>query len=278
MKSLLWLHYVLRPETAFKDELKILPYEPLGDPIRQGVFYEPNLVSIIETCLTWVGKDKLIERQTESQKRTFSIRQLHGLWAGKAESETSYPDLLTYSQKLLPASGYLSSTRVGFETDEDFENNCRYVEKRRPHIAGTDDGEFRVFHRAWDNRYFLLNIDGAHHLAAVYRQCIEQGRDFTFEAYLEHHSLNGPACRGLIDNRYILLCTTPYANSLSRLLMQYGYGLPPIQCEYDTGKSLLDINRNLQKADMMYRAIVSTLSQSAYFDVSRWLNTVLENK
>ena len=264
--------------TAVKDELRDLLCKPFGDAIPQAVYYEPNLISILETYLTWIGKGKLIGCETESYQRLFSVRQLHGLWAGKPEYESSYPDLLAYSKKLLPASEYPSASRIGYETDQDFERNCQYIEQHKRRITGSDDGEFHVIHRTWDNRNFLFNNDGAHHFAAVYRQCMEQDRDFTFEAYLEHHFLNKATCRSLIDNAYILLCSTRYAGSLSKLLVRYGHHLPPIQCEYDTEKSLLDINRNLPKAEMIYHSIVDTLPHNVYFDLTLWMNTVLESQ
>lgn len=267
------LHRLLKTSKALAWEIERLSCEPLEEPFRHAVFYESNIVSALETCLPWAGKGELIEQHTSMHRQKFSIRKLHGLWAGKAEYDDKYPDLLAYSHKLTP--GYALKNRIGYQTDEDFERNCQYIRQHKQHISGTDDGEFRVYHRVWDDRYFLMNIDGAHHLAAIYRQCLEQDRDFPIDAYLEKHTLNKRSCQHIVDNSYLVLLSKDCALKLMPLLSDYGYFPPPYHCEYAREKSLLCLSRKFDKAEMMYRAIVTSLSRKSCFDVSSWLDSLL---
>lgn len=134
-----------------------------------------------------------------------------------------------------------------------------------------DDGEFRVYHRTWDDRYFLMNIDGAHHIAAIYRQCIEQKRDFQIEVYPERHSPNQVVCQRILDNSRLLLLSKSCASKLIPIRVDFGYFPSPSRCEYEYEKTLLYLNRNFQKTEMMYQAITKTLPQSCFVDVSKWL-------
>jgi len=261
---------LLKSEAALKDELKRLAWKGVGEPFEEAVFYDHNFISLLETHVSWIGRDRLIKRQRESQKRQFSIRQLDGLWAGKAAYRSYYPDLKSYSHKLKPASEYSHPHRVGYETNADYEHNTTYLLRNKAHIAGTEDGEFHVWHRTWDNRYFLLNIDGAHHIAAIYRQCIEQNRDFMLDCYIEHHILNETICRSLIRGTHYFILHTHCLGALIAVIKALGYG-DPFFCECGDEKSLLGLDRTPPQAEKLYWAIKAALPEPSYIEVTAWL-------
>ena len=267
------LRRLLKTPKALAWEIGRLSYQPLEEPFHQAVFYESNPISVLEMFLPGTGKGTLIDRHTSTHKQKFSIRKLSGLLAGNCKYEDRYPDLLAFSHKL--TSGYDLKNRIGYQTDEEFERNCQYVQQHKVDISAIDDGEFRVYHRVWDDRYFLINRDGAHHLAAVYRQCLEQDRDFLIDVTLEKHTLNKRSCRRVLDNSYPLLVSKDCASKLLPLLADYGYSPSSYHCEYARENSLLCLNRNVEKAEIVYRAIMTTLPQNSYFDASSWLNTLL---
>ena len=273
LTSVLVFHRLLKTPKAFTWEMGRLSYLSLEEPFHQAVFYESNPISVLERFLPGIGKGTLIDRHTSTQKQNFSIRKLSGLFAGNCKYEDRYPDLLAFSHKL--TSGYDLKNRIGYQTDEDFERNCQYVQQREVDISAIADGEFRVYHRIWDERYFLINRDGAHHVSAIYRQCLEQDRDFVINAYLEMHRLNKPSCQRVLNNSYPLLVSKDCSLKLLPLLFDYGYFPPPYQCEYARDKLLLCLNRNIDKAEMVYQAIVTSLPPNSYFDVASWLNTLM---
>jgi hypothetical protein len=274
MNLLRRLHYALRNQKALQYELGMLPSIPLGLPFKQSVFYESNPVTVIQTCLPLITKGELIDYQIDQHKHTISIQQINGLWAGKASAQSIYPNLLEFSQKLIPE--YTGKNRIGFETDQDFKNNCQYIRKHRVQITTAKDGIFRIIHRSWDNKYFILNADGAHHLAAIYRQCIAQDRDFTFECYIERHSLNRDACNYIIERNYLFLVNGEYIPQLAKLLFQFGHIPYPAHCAYELGRYILCLRKNLPKTEMMYQAMINTLPPENYFDLSLWLINTLK--
>jgi hypothetical protein len=225
-------------------------------------------------CSPWAGK--LIQKHPTNSVRRMSIRNIHGLWAGKTPHESSYGDLMEYASNLKPVSEYTEPNRVGFETDEDFAMNCRYLEERRRWISGTDDGQFRVIYREWDGKYFFMNSDGAHHFAAVYRQCIKQDRDFIFECILDTHSLDATVCEMWLKNFHCILLSSRCAESLAILLNRFGH-VPPIHdCEYEYGKSLLRISLNKPRSKMIVESVCSTLPENCFFDLSEYLRACME--
>lgn len=90
------LHRLLKTSKALAWEIQGIGCEPLREPFLQAVFYEANILSAMETSISWI-KEPFITVQKGRRKQKFSIRRLHGLWAGKAEHYRVYPDLRSYA-------------------------------------------------------------------------------------------------------------------------------------------------------------------------------------
>jgi hypothetical protein len=273
---LVGLHRRLRTDFALKMELGQLPCSRLGEPTQEPAFYDSNVVRVLEDFVPG-ARDALTVSTEEKQKNTISILQLDGLFAGKRPTDSTYTSLKEFSGRLKPAQEYPELNRIGFETELEFEKNVRYFENNRERIAGYDDGILRVYYREWDNKYFLMNYDGAHHVAAIYRQCLEQGRNYTFSCLLTSVRLDRPNCNRLLSHAHFLLLTTECAGHVRRILLDFGHIPAPNQHEYSPGRTLLCINRNLKRADDYYRLVASGLSEQTCFDLSGYLRTALNS-
>ena len=56
----------------------------------------------------------------------------------------------------------------------------------------------------WSGRYYLVNSGTGHHTAAIYRQCLDQQREFIFQATLKTERLDRSVIRRLKPFRLIL--------------------------------------------------------------------------
>lgn len=274
MSILSKIHRAFKTDHAFREALRSLPYGTLGKPI-QTAKYEPNAVSLLQ-WLPWMRKIELIHSTVERKKRSFSVRKLTGVCAGKTPGNADVETFLDYGRALKPAHEYTLNNRIGYETEEDFQTNCEYLRKKLSWIAGNDDGIPVVYHREWDNTYYLVNIDGGNHFAAVYRQCIEQRRDFIFECRIEHQSLDAENCRKGLDGHGLLILHTTSVEPLTDLLAEFGLTIPPYHTEFQKEKSLLSIGWNyFPKGMQLYQSICEILPRKSYFNLSRYLLNLL---
>lgn len=270
------LHRLWKTETGFRHQVAALDFEPLKYPV-QGAFYEPNLISLIQ-ALPWVTRRGLISSQIEQETRTISVRMLTGLLAGKSPPKTdpdvAYETFLEYGRALRPHSEYTLPNRIGFETDEEFRENCIYLHKKLSWIAATEDGIPIVYHRTWDDTYYLVNIDGANHFAAVYRQCLEQDREFSFECRIQHQWLDIDECQAAIFDCTALILPTSVALPLSIVVRNYGLRISPYCYEFQKGKSILVIGWNLFKGRKLAEIVLEVLPREVYFDVNSYVSTL----
>lgn len=274
MRILSAIHRTFKTDHAFRAALRALPISELGQPI-QTAKYEPNAISLLQ-WLPWMRNIELIHSTLERKKQKFSVRRLTGVCAGKTPGNVDVETFLDYGLALRPAHEYTLGNRIGYETEEDFQTNCEYLRNKLSWIAGNDDGVPVVYHRKWDNTYYLVNIDGGNHFAAVYRQCVEQSRDFTFECRIEQLSLNVENCRKGLDGHGLLIVPTPCAEPLAYLLAEFGLKIRPYTTEFQTGKSLLSIGWNFfPKGLQLYRSVCETLPRKSYFDLSSYLLKLL---
>ncbi len=225
----------------------------------------------------------MIVSRLERTQQKISVRELNGLLAGKSPPSTphdisydTFDTFLDYGRELKPSNEYTLQNRIGYETDEDFETNCTYLRGKLSWIASTKDGIPIVYHREWDNTYYLANIDGGNHFAAVYRQCIEQNRNFTFGCRIEHLSLNKVECRKIVSETSFLILPTSIGEPLPDLLVQYGLKLRPTCYEFQKGKSLLVIGWNCPKDERLCEIILKTLPPQCYFDLLTHLLDLLK--
>lgn len=263
----------LKTDQGFRQAVRSLPHCELGQPI-QTAKYEPNAISLLED-LPWVKRGTLVHSRLERKKRQFSVRNLTGVWAGKTPDDVDVETFLDYGRALKPASEYKLPNRIGYETEEDFQTNCKYLRERLGWIAGNEDKIPVVYHRIWDDTYYLVNIDGGNHFAAVYRQCIEQNRDFTFECRIEHQTLDVEKCRKAVAGNGLLIIPTLCAEPLSDLLVEFGLKIRPYCREFQTGKSLLLIGWNFPKAQTLYRSLVQVLPRKSYFNLGDYVCSLL---
>lgn len=264
------IHRKLKTHLGFRYAVQEIQFAELGQPI-QSAFYAPNAISILEE-LPGVGRRTLVKRQLERKKRTFSVRNLTGLDAGKTPGDIHVDTFLDHGRALKPRSEYQFRNWIGFETEEDFRTNCEYLRGKLSWIAGNDDGVPVIAHREWDNCYYLINIDGANHFAAVYRQCIEQSRDFTFECRIEHHRLDEMKCRKALEHSAALILRTPDAEKLKQLLKEFNLHLLPYCPEFQEGKSVLLLGWFARpRLYDVYETLREVIPPKSYFDLSEYV-------
>lgn len=219
----------------------------------------------------------LIHSMTESSTQFLSIRTLSGVSAGKSPPKTplgvKYNTFLDYGRALRPAREYRLPNRIGFETSEDFETNCAHLRRILPSISLTQDSIPLVYHHTWDDTLYLLNVDGGNHCAAVYRQCIEQDRDFMFECRIEHQWVDENRYTRFSSENTVFIVSSPVGEQLSSLLADFdiyhnGY-------EFQTGKYLLMLGWNIPRAERLGEIILDAMPHATYFDLGAYINQAL---
>jgi hypothetical protein len=156
----------------------------------------------------------------QSAIHNFSILNLHGITASKSSGYRSLRDfansLRAYKERYLT---------LKFETDDDFDKNTSFIKSR-----WGEDKIFDLYHFEWNNKYFLVQEDGSHHLAAIYRQCLEQDKDYKLRCRVIQYKLNSVAVNKLTDDydlfivhgdNYITLAEK--FNSLDIAYFDYGF-------------------------------------------------------
>ncbi len=95
-------------------------------------------------------------------------------------------------------SDYDGPRPIRFSSDDDFHRNTKHWQenvRQNPTVVWCE----------WSGRFFLMNSGTGHHTAAIFRQCVEQGRRFLFTAALEIESLDGSVRRSLEDYQ-VFIC------------------------------------------------------------------------
>ena len=100
---------------------------------------------------------------------------------------------------------------IKFQTNEDFIYNCSWIEGNKKIKT--------VRTQKWNGRKYIINDDGSHHLAAVYRQCREQGRTYQLPLKSEYVCINTEFLRTLLTEYYLVFSQH---NNLCKLYKQYG--------------------------------------------------------
>lgn len=277
VKILEWLHHTLKTDHGFRNALKSIPFTKLQKPIIQTAKYEPSAVSLLER-LPWMSRKTLIHSRLVAKKRQFSILDLSGVWAGKIPGNIHVDTFLDYGKALNSAAEYTLENRIGYETEADFQHNIQYLTTHLKHISGNEDGIPIVRYREWDDSYYLINIDGANHFAAVYRQCVEQKRDFKFPCRIEHQTLNIEECRWGLKGHGLLILPTSSARPLAKLLAEFGLRIEPFWFEFQPEKSLISIGLDETihpSGRRLYQCLIDVLPNGSYFDLGEHLRKIV---
>jgi hypothetical protein len=261
---------IIAPKFSLKAEISSI--QPTRLRIRiQGVLLHPNLVSVL-SMLRWA--DVVIEVIKGSEKQPgphipLPITQIAGLEAANIDTTggEEYQDFYDFSKKLI--SNYPYPNRIGFETDDDFHTNIEHLRQWPPY--GVENREiYPLIYREWDDKYFILNSDGAHHLAAVYRQCVEQNREFYLDCEIwEIHRIDFEKLERLSDLNYFLIFHRKTARQIYDILQNYGDAKYAVDCsEFETRKAIMSFGKENWKTALAYEVITTTYPKDAFVDLS----------
>jgi len=109
---------------------------------------------------------------------SFPITRLDGLNA----NNTDYGHIRRFALENF-RHDYNGGRGIRFQTDDDFKENIGCFNRHIGQPAYISWCE-------WSGRFYLRNGGTGHHTAAIYRQCIDQGREFVFKAKLQTERLN----------------------------------------------------------------------------------------
>ncbi|HEX8721811.1 MAG TPA: hypothetical protein VF736_14345 [Pyrinomonadaceae bacterium] len=223
------LHSWLKTETALKKEVGEVKYYgvDLGAHFRESMLYHQDFVhewSHTENHLglhsgpggrrTLSGAVRgLMTRQDARGVHSIPVADLHGVGASKSGSCRSLEDL---AYRLQPRSQYTGSKPIWFETEADYLRNVAEVDREFYGRGVT------ALYREWDGKLFVDNTDMSHHLAAVYRQCKEQGRQHYLNLPIQVLRIDQANGRFILDNYYPLVLNPESRYRLGRVLERFG--------------------------------------------------------
>jgi hypothetical protein len=127
-----------------------------------------------------------------------------------AASDENWPTLRDYSNSLIPRSRWPNEQVrwYGFDTDDDFIYLSAEVEKK----------VLSIQYHAWSNRYYLINTDGSHRIAALYKQNYEQNRGFVLSKEVTEHRLDVDLLSIILTKYYIIITSEFTAMKLAKIL------------------------------------------------------------
>ncbi|MBI5750332.1 MAG: hypothetical protein HZA00_14530 [Nitrospinae bacterium] len=134
----------------------------------------------------------LIEKNPIPIIKEVSILNLNGVNASKS---SGYRSLEDFANNLLLPDEYTWGHPITFQTEKDFNDNINFIKCR----FGADC-IFEVYYQEWNQKYFIINCDGFHHLAAIYRQCKEQKRDYYLKSQIIKFKINKEKAMFILNN------------------------------------------------------------------------------
>jgi hypothetical protein len=144
----------------------------------------------------------LIYQQDGRDRQYYDITDFYGSLSGKS---SCHRNLYDFAQKNLSES-YSGRRKIGFQSDEDWAKNTSDVEELILKKRVT------AYLTSWNNRVFLCGVDGAHRLAASYRQALEQQRFYKVKSKPKILSLNSLAVTELMRSYYCFIFCDSDAN------------------------------------------------------------------
>lgn len=182
----------------------------IGDVLRPSLFYrEEVLLQVAGSARNDLLPNRhpaalLLRRLIREKKpqpsrvERVSVTKLDGVMSSKAWGCASLAELAC---SLLTPENYDRDDGIEFQTDADFARNIERFEFHfRPH-----DYPIAVLHRMWDDKLFVVNNGASHRLAALYRQCNEQGRAYRFDARVHRVVIDRESASSLIRDYHLLL-------------------------------------------------------------------------
>lgn len=266
-------HRAFKTDTALKAALRELEYKEIdaGALHAGSMFYDRDPVWDFVRSESRHGLPasygevanavfNLIERHEPSEVRDFPVLRLDGLAFSKS---SRYRSLEEFAFGLFLPHEYHDTRRlIRFETDEDFAHNVA-------HFEGEFGGDRLVYHRAWDGKYFVANSGGSHHLAAVYRQCREQGRQYSIRCRVQRHSINEANCRKVLEKYYPLVIHDESKMKLFRVLEDFGVGNRV--SELTAGRGIVYVSRQHRRGQVVYEWVTSQLGSDRHFNLHDYL-------
>jgi hypothetical protein len=165
--------------------------------------------------------DELIVEDQDQDIIDFSILKLNGVGGSKSDG---YKNMYEFAYSLDINPKYISYP-IKFQTKQDCIKNIKEV-----------DEEYILIHQHWNNRFYLINRDHSHHLAAIYRQCSEQNRDFLLKCKIRNCKINQNSIK-FITNNYYSFCyrnESRYEELSTLLILQLGIHI--IHIKDDSGR------------------------------------------
>src|ERR1043165_4031588 len=270
-----YFHHKLKTDVALKEALREVefPAIDLKKIHPESMFYDDNLLSNLSSSEHYAGISPgmsriadavcgLIKRHPPSGVTDISVLKLDGLTCSK----TGGRSLADFSMRLYLPHEYYYENPIRFNTDEDFLSNVAHFESRFK-----DDG--LVYHRAWDSKYFIANSDGSHHLAALYRQCQEQGRQYMMRCRVQEHTLDVQNCKFILDMYYPLIIHEDAKYGLSRLLMEFGMDCRLSKLRDECG--LIYLPKAHRQSWVVYELLLNRLAPGEIYDLRKYLGDIL---
>ncbi len=134
----------------------------------------------------------LLQLKKETAAARIPITDFYGSNSGKSDTKESL-DAFASSLKEYPrdSNSYIT---LYFETDEDFVTNITSIETRYK-------DPYPAYQFEWNGNKYLGNEDQSHHIAAVYRQCKNQNRNYEICCNIKYYSVNASELKSL-SNKY----------------------------------------------------------------------------
>ena len=281
-------HSWLKTETALKKEVRAVEYQgvDLGAHFRESMFYHRDFVHEWSHTESHLGLHSglsgrrtlssavhgLITKQSAPGVYPIPVLALHGIAFSRSHGCRSLEEL---AYRLQPPSGYTGRDLIRFETEEDFLRNVAEVDQNF-----YDYGVTALF-REWDGKLFVNNGDKSHHLAGVYRQCKEQGRQHYLNLPVRVLKIDSANGRFILDNYYPLVLHPESRYRLDRVLERFGIesrwtslsGEHEILYVSKAGKGVKPAKAG-KRAKTVYDEI-TRVGAGGFFDLKRYLEELL---
>ena len=126
---------------------------------------------------------KIVFKTTNEIVTEVPITNIFGSNNGKSSPAESLYEFSMSLKVLKKKNNHGYPSPIYFESDQDFQNNINSVENRFKQ-------PINAMYFSWSDRLYLANQDQSHHIAAIYRQCIEQGRMYKIKCLQESYNIN----------------------------------------------------------------------------------------
>jgi len=272
-------HTWLKTETALRNEVRAVNYRDvdLSAYFRESMFYDEDFVFEWSRTESRVGLysglsgrrtlssavHELITRQGISGVQRIPVLDLHGIAFSKTHGCRNLEELAYHLR--LP-SEYPYPGLIRFETEEDFLGNIAKVDRE---FYG--QGVVALF-REWDGKLFVNNGDKSHHLAAVYRQCKEQGRQHYLNLRVRVLRIDQTNGRFILDNYYPLILNEESRYQLCRVLERFGIEWRSANMSNEL--EIFYISKTSKRATIVYDEITH-VGAGGFFDLKRYLEELL---